>query len=133
MSNSNRGNRKRLVVSGLSYLSSTKTHFKSIQDRPGNVTLTLYLEGYTQSFFRLYFREVENPNLIAGDFAGYVSEIKSDFVVNLNRPGAIVAIIKKALQEGWNPSSMTKPIEVIDGMNWIKSIKFPEDKGNAKT
>lgn len=128
----NKGTKKRLVVDTATYISSTKTHFSSHGARSGAVVLTLYLEGNRRTFFRLHFLENETPNLLAGDFSGCVTDLKTGFGENLNRPGAIVAIIKKALSEGWAPNLAGKPTEIRDGMSWIKTIAFPKEVGNAK-
>lgn len=127
----NKGTRKKLLVDGVDYISSTKTHFNQTLRRGGRVVLTLYLAGNRKSFFRVHFIENEDPNLIAGEFAGCVSDIKSRFGENLNRPGAISAIIKKAIADGWKPELDGKPTEIRQGLRSVKQIDFPPDAGNT--
>ncbi len=108
-------------------------HLKEYKRSPCSEVLTIYLEGNKRCFLRLYFIEDNNPDLRAGypeDGVVWGKGNYSEFVVNLNRPGIVAAIIRFAMPDVWNPVIGKKPVLIQDGMVWmVKNIKVPDEKG----
>ncbi len=135
---------RKIVVNDDVYLWKREhCHLKNCQISQCVEKVTIYLEGFKKSPLYLLFREQDNVNLnsninsykwIIGvpdngiiwlctdNINNYQNSKTEHTTINLNRPVVIANIITYFINNGWQPKTCNKPLEIINGLEYLEKI-----------